>query len=562
MLIEEVLKVLKQSGIDAKETDLETPLEPKYGDLAYPCFNIAKQQGKSPNEVAKEIVSKIKIPEKSFLASAEILGGYVNFFFDWEKLSGKILKEALEKNYGRPAKIKKEKIMIEFSQPNPVHPVHIGHARTTFLGESLSNIFELLGYKVVRANYMNDIGLQVAKLVTAYDMWAAGKKPNGKADFWLWQYYVKFHNEAKNKPELEEKAHETLRKFELEKDKLTTKLWNQVVQWCVQGFEETYKNVGISFDVYFYESKFREEGKKLAEKLSEKNFAHKTEEGAVLADLERYGIPSTIILRSDGTGLYITSDLGLTVHKFEKYKLDKSIWVVSSQQNMNFKQLFKLFELLGYPWAKNCLHVAFEHVVLPEGKMSSREGRAVMLDEVLEKLTESALKEVKERNKQLSAEEAKSIAGKIAKGALKYAVVRIEPNNQIVFDWKQMLSFIGNTGPYLQYAHTRCAGILEKAGNFTPSFSVDKMNSDEKKLLKQLTVFPDAVEHSAREMKPHIVCNYLYELATVFNNFYERVPVLKSEGGDKDFRLTLVQATKNVFKIGLNLVGIEALEKM
>ncbi len=562
MLEEEVVKALKQADVEAFVSELEAPAEAKYGDVAYPCFKLARQTGKSPNELAKEITEKIRIPEKSSLASAEVVGGYVNFFFDWEKLAGKVLQDALEKHYGRAEKIKKEKIMVEFSQPNPVHPMHVGHARTTFLGESLSNILELQGHKVFRTNYMNDVGLQVAKLVTAYNLWGKGKEPKGKPDFWLWQYYVKFHEESKSNPELEQQAHENLKKFELEKDKAISKIWKQITKWCIQGFEETYKKVGIKFDEYFFESEFRDDGKKLVDKLLKNNFAHKTDDGAIVADLEKFGIPSTVILRSDGTGLYITSDLGLTAHKFSKYKLNKSIWVVSSQQNLNFKQLFKLLELLGYSWYKNCFHVSFEHVVLPEGKMSSREGRAVMLDEVIEALTKSALKEVKKRDKKLSEEKAKEIAEKIAIGALKYSVVRIEPNDQIVFDWNQMLSFTGNTGPYLQYAHTRCAGILERSGNFLQEFSVDKISSEEKNLLKQIMMFPNVISQSAKEMKPHIVCNYLYELATIFNNFYESVPVLKSEGSMKNFRLTLVQATKNVLRIGLNLIGVEAPDKM
>lgn len=562
MLEEEVIKVLKQAGVEAFAAELEAPEETKYGDIAYPCFKLARQIGKSPNELAKEIVEKIRIPEKSFLASAEVVGGYVNFFFDWEKLAGKVLQDALEKHYGRAEKIKKEKIMVEFSQPNPVHPMHIGHARTTFLGESLSNILELRGHKIFRVNYMNNVGLQVAKLVTAYNLWAKGKEPKGKSDFWLWQYYVKFHEEAKSNPKLEEQAHETLKKFEVEKDKVVSKIWRQIIKWCIQGFEETYKNLGINFDEYFFESEFRDAGKKFVEKLLKSGFAHKTEDEAVVADLEKFGIPNTIILRSDGTGLYITSDLGLTTYKFSKYKLNKSIWVVSSQQNLNFKQLFKLLELLGYRWSKNCFHVSFEHVVLPEGKMSSREGRAVMLDEVIEALTKSALKEVRKRNKDLPEEEMKLIAQKIAIGALKYSVVRIEPNDQIVFDWNQMLSFTGNTGPYLQYAHTRCAGILERGGNFPQQFDIDKMSSEEKKLLKQIAIFPQIVFQSAKEMKPHLICNYLYDLATIFNNFYEAVPVLKSEGATKNFRLTLVQTTKNVLRIGLSLIGIEAPDKM
>jgi len=555
MLKEEVLRVLRDVGIKATAESLEMPTKEEFGDVSFPCFELAKEMKKSPLELSTEISRKIQISKYPLILKVEARGGYVNFFFYWEKIVERLLKEPVEKG-------RKGRIMVEFSQPNPVHPMHIGHARSTFLGASLANILSYLGYKTIRANYMNDVGLQVAKLVTAYKIWGKGKRPKGKPDLWLWQYYVKFHETAKVKPELEEKARETLRKFELEKDQKTVALWNKIVRWCVKGFEETYKNLGVKFDVWFYESNFRELGKKIVEKALLKNVAVRLAEGHIVTNLKDYGLPDTVLLRSDATGLYITSDLGLTVHKFEKYKLDSAIWVVMSQQNLYFQQLFKLLELLEYPWAKNCHHFSYEAVTLPEGKMSSREGRIVMLDEVLKELIYLAYKEVEKRNPNLPKKKKMSIAKAIAVGALKYAILKVEPENKIIFDWKKMLSLEGNTAPYIQYAHTRCSSILRKAKKWKKVFRVQKLEEEEKQLLKKLSFFNTVVQQAADDMRPHYICNYAYELSTVFNSFYEKCPVLSAKEDVRNFRLTLVQVTKNILKDCLNMLGIKPLEKM
>ena len=565
MLEKEVLKILASAGVRTDESKLERPPQKEFGDVAFPCFELAKTEKRSPVEIARHLQQKIKLPAESMIERIEAKGPYLNFFYNYSKFGEKVLLSV-----NKPAEAQlKEKIMVEFSQPNPVHSMHIGHARGTFLGESLSNIYEFLGHDVVRVNYMNDVGLQVAKLVVAYEMWAKNKKVEGKPDFWLWQYYVKFHDEANKRPELEEKAREMLRKFEIVHDKKVSALWKKIVGLVIKGFEETYEKLGIKFDVYLFESDYRKPGKQMIEQALKKKIAFKSSEGAVVSNLENYGLSNTILLRSDGTGLYITSDLGMTVHKFEKYKLDKSVWVVSSQQNLHFKQLFKILELLSYEWAKDCRHFSFEHVQLPEGKMSSREGRAVMLDEVIAKLIEMAKEEVvkRDKDKKLSEKEKQKLAEQIGIGALKYAIMRIEPENLITFDWKQMLSFDGNTGPYIQYAHTRCNSILKKAGDgkgkWKKVYSAKEMKNEEKNLISMLERFHGVVAESAASMRPHQICNYLYDLTTALNNFYEKCPVLKAESAQqKNFRLTLVDATREVLKQGMHLIGMEAPERM
>ncbi len=559
MLEKEVIAALRSAGVVAEESQLERPPQPEFGDVCFPCFPLAKVFHKNPVDIARDVSKKIKLPKDFVISKTEARGGYINFFFNYQKFSKIVLTDL-----GKKIDIGKgRKVMVEYSQPNPVHPMHVGHARSTFLGDSLANILDFVGYRTIRANYMNNVGLQVAKLVLAYKLWAGGKTPNKKPDMWLWQYYVKFHDEAARDKRLDEEAQAVLRSYEVDGDRGVAKLWDRVVGWCVKGFEETYKRVGVDFGVYFYESDFRKPGKKIVEETLRKKVSKKTEDGAVFADLEKHGMPGTILLRSDGTGLYITSDLGLTAHKFSKYKLHKSIWVVSAQQDLHFQQLFKIIELLGYPFHKDCQHFSYESVQLSEGKMSSREGRAVMIDEVADKLTKLAYAEVEKRNPKMPEAKKRKIAEQIGVGALKYAIVRIEPQNQITFDWDQMLSLEGNTGPYLQYAHTRCLGILKKVKKFPNVTSYPKMNDQEKALVKRLSEFKKLVEESVRETKPHMVCNYGYDLATAFNSFYQHSPVLQSsDAKQKNFRLTLVKSTRETLQKVFDLIGMEAPEKM
>jgi len=566
----DVIKLLKLAGIAATADRLERPPQPELGDFAYPCFELAKAQKKNPNLIAQETVARLagKLP-KGGVKAVKAAGAYVNFFLDWNKLSGGIVKGIIKKSgdYGKPAKIKKEKIMVEFSQPNPVHSMHIGHARGTFLGAGLSNLFAFVGHKVVRANYMNDCGLQVAKLVTAYQLWAGGQTPTEKPDVWLWKYYVQFHEEAEKDPTLEEKARENLRLIDVVKDKAATALRDRIVRWCVDGFEQTYRNAGIKFDTYLYESKFRERGKKVVMQALKKGFAFESPEKTIVAlNPERDKLSGFVVLRSDGTGLYQTSDLGATIYKFEHYKLDKAIWVVANAQNLYFKQVKKLFELLGYKWEKNAIHFSFDLVRLPEGTMSSRKGKAVLLDDVLAKLTDMAYEEVNKRNPEEKEIEKRKTAHAIGVGALKYAIEKIEPEKGITFDFQAMLNFEGNTGPYLQYAHTRCASILAKAKKtkLKPKpAKVKWLMPEEKELLKLLADFPLVVSQAARDMRINYICNYAFDVATKFSSFYNACPVLKADTTEqKSFRLALVVATKTVLANALRILGMEPIEKM
>jgi len=554
-----VVKILKDAGIECKESDIEMPPQPSFGDLSFPCFGLAKTLKKNPQQIAVEIAQKITVKKDSLVTGVEAKAGYVNFFLSWEKIVGKLLKEIIANKGKYSFSAKKKKVMIEFSQPNTNKPMHIGHARNTVLGDSLSKILEAAGNNIVRANYPGDIGLHVAKSMVGYMKWGNNKEPDKKSDHFVGDFYIKFFEEAKSNPALEEEARELLRKWE-SGDKATIALWKKMREWCLNGFKETYKKIGVDFDVWFYESEFEKSGKEIVNKLLEKGIAFKSPEGAVVADLEKYGLPSCIILRSDGTSLYATKDFQLGIIKFGKYKIDESIYVVGNEQKTYLEQIFKILELFGYEKAKQCYHLAYGLVMLPEGKMSSREGRVVLLDDLIAELEHLSNGVVSKANPSMNEAAKKKISEQVALAALKYALLKVSPEKNIIFNKNEVVQFEGDTGPYLQYAHTRCCGILEKAGKWKPCFNQENLTEQEKELVKNLIRFPAVVEEAAKDLRPHYVCNYAYELATAFNTFYHACPVLQAE--QKDFRLTLVKATEIILKNSLDLLGIVALEKM
>lgn len=567
ILEEEIIQLMKRIDLlkhENLEKTLEVPSDSKLGDLASNvCFSLSKKLKKSPTQIAEEIVSSIKIPKTSFVDKVEAKNGYINFFFNLSKLAEFVLRRIMkEKNkYGSSQIRKKRRVMIEFSQPNTNKPMHIGHARNTALGNSLSRILSFSGFEVIKANYFGDIGLHVAESMLGYLKWGKNSKPNKKPDHFVGDFYTRYYKEEEKNPELVEEARDLLRKWESGDEKII-KLWKRMREWCLKGFEETYKRFGVKFDVYFFESQFEKSGKQIAEKLLEKGIAFKTEDGAIVADLEKHGLPSCIILRSDGTSLYSTKDLALGIEKFEKYKIERSIYVVGSEQNLYLKQIFKLLELLGYENAKNCYHLSYGLVMLPEGKMSSRKGAAVFLDDMLDELKKLAYKIVSKNNPNLSEKEKNEIAENVGLAALKYALIRVSPEKNILFDKNKVVKFEGNTGPYLQYAHTRCSSILKKAGKWKINFKNDKIKEEEKRLIMKLVKFPEVVKSASKDLRPHYICNYAYELATLFSEFYHTCPVIHAKENLKNFRLTLVSAVKTTLENSLKLLGIKTLKRM
>ncbi|MBU3896528.1 MAG: arginine--tRNA ligase [Nanoarchaeota archaeon] len=535
-------------------SDIEEPTMPDYGDLSLPCFNMSKKFQASPTEISEDLAGRLKI---KYITKIKAIGPYVNFYVDWNAFGNDILK-AITKTYGKNNIGKNKKVMVEFSAVNTNKPLHIGHARNCAIGDSLANIMKKVGYKVTKANYPGDIGLHIAKTIYAYKYWFNGKKPTGKTDHFVGELYTLFEEKMVENPELEEKAREILRKWE-NGDKEIINIWKKINKWAIDGQEKTYKRLGIKFDNVMYESQFTETGKDFIPKLLAKGFAFKGETGEIVADTEKFGIPNFIILRSDGTSLYQTKELAVIESKFKKYKLDQSINVVGREQELYFQQVYKLLELLGSKTAGKSHHLAYGLVMLPEGKMSGRKGKVVFIDELLDDVKESIYKVIKNKFPKKKAED---IAEKVAIGAIKYALLKLSPDRNIMFNKEEIIRYEGDTGPYLQYTYARANSILNKEkikGKIDASLLTDPR---EITLLKILAKYPLVLEKSARDMKPNYLANYLYMLTENFNNFYQNVPVLKAESELVKARLKLVESVKTVIESGLNLLGIPVLEKM
>ncbi len=558
-LIQRLVKELKKEFLEIKENNFQFP--GKFGDISCNiCFieakkkTLARKGGASfasqtneinPGELALEVIKKIKLPEE--FEKIEEKKGYLNFYFNYKKLGPKIL----EKLKTKPKTNKK--IMIEFSNPNPCKAMHIGHARTTFLGDSIARILEFHGNEIVRANYYNNLGKQVAKEIIALQKY--GIKKMKKIDHEFAEIYAKLHKETDEK-ELNSEAQKIL--FELEnKTGKFEKEWGKIVDGAISGFEETYKNLGIKFDVCLYENEFKEEGKKIAKELLKKDLAFEHDDSVVI-DLEKYNLTNTVLSRADGTSLYLTSDLALTIHKFKEFNLTDSIWVVGSEQNLHFRQLFKILEILGYKWTKNCKHMSYGIVTLLGSKMSSRGGEYILIDDLVDEIIEKAKQEVKNRNPDLEETKISKIAKKIGIGALKYDILKVDRNKNEEFNPNKAIKFEGNTGPYLQYMVVRCNSILRNTEE--KKLEVKEINDYELELLKKFPEFSGVVEKSGGQLKPNLICNYAFELATIFSGFYENCKVIGSE--EESFRLGLVKKTREVLEICLGLLGIEVPELM
>lgn len=540
---------------------LASPPSSALGEFSLPCFSFARVLGKNPQEAARFLSEKISKSPLKIISRAENIGPYVNFFIDEKKFYGMLLEEILKrgKSYGNAETGKGKKIMVEYSQPNTHKEFHIGHLRNACIGSAIVNLYSALGYRVISANYIGDIGTHVAKCLWALLRFHNSDAPPKNRGKYLGQIYVEANQKIKEHPEWQKEVSETLQKLEAGERTLRA-LWKKTRKWSLDEFSEIYKRLGVHFDIYFYESDFEREGKKMAQTLLQSRVAQKSE-GAVIIDLEKFGLKKFLILKSDGTSLYATKDLALAQLKFKKYKIEKSFYVVDSRQSLYFQQLFKALELMDFK--KEMTHIPYEFVTLKTGAMSSRSGNAVLFEDFEEKIFEKAAQETKKRHPDWSLREINRISRGIALSAMKYGMLSHGNNSPIVFDMEHALGLAGNTGPYLQYTHTRISSILKRARKkIGKTASVPKLKQEERELLMELAHFPKIIAESARRFDPAHLAGYLFGLSQKFSLFYERVPVLKSEDEFRKFRLMLIKSTKEAISNGLKLLGIEPLEKM
>lgn len=547
-----------------KDLKIEYPPQKEMGDFSYTCFSLSESLGKNPAEISQELAEKFLHFQKLYahLARARNAGPYLNFFVDEKKFSELVLQEIISKKqkYGNKKQKNPERIMIEYSQPNTHKEFHIGHVRNVCIGSFLVEAYRALGYKVVAVNYIGDVGSHVAKCLWAYLRFHKDVTlPKNKAKF-LGNIYFEANVKLEEHPEWKKEVSEIQSKLESGDKKLTT-LWKKTRQWSLDEFYRIYKKLGVEFDVYFFESEEEKEGKKIVQKLLEKGIAQKSD-GAVIIDLEQYGLKKFLILKSDKTSLYATKDLALAQKKFQKYKIDKSFYVIDSRQSFYFKQLFKTLEIMGF--RKVSIHIPYEFVTTKEGVLSSRLGNAILFEDFEKAVFEETKKETKKRHPDWNTDELHMVSRKLALTAIKYTMLSYTNSSLIQFDMEKSLGFVGNTGPYLQYVYARISSIFKKAKKktFHKTTITHTLVAQEKMLLQSLAKFPEVVEEAALMFDPSRLSNYLFGLAQIFSMFYESVPVLTAKPEEKNARLAFLYATRVVFEKGFSLLGIKPLEKM
>lgn len=556
-----IKKVFDKRGIKLKIEDIqkyvEIPQNTELGDYAFPCFFLAEKLKQNPNEIATDLRKDI---DETGFENVQVEGGYINFFIDRKEFSKEIIKQILTKkdNFGG-SMFGKEKIMVEFSQPNTHKAFHVGHIRGTSLGESLSRILEFCGNKVVRANYMGDTGMHIAKWIWCYKKYHSREKLKDD-ESWIAGIYVDAVKRLARNKNLQKEVDEINKELFEHSSKELDALWQKTRKLSLDSFEKIYKQLNAKFDVYFFESQVEEKGKKISEELL-KNKIAKVSDEAVIVNLEKYNLGVWVLLRSDKTVLYSAKDLALAQQKFTDYKINKSIYVVGAAQSLHMQQLFKTLELMKFPYAKNCIHIPFSEVRLPTGKMSSRTGENVLYSDFLKEMMKYAEKEIKSREPRIKAAELENRALKISIACMKYSMLKQNANKIIVFNPKEALNFEGDTGAYILYSYARASSILKKAvRKAKEKNSAIELEKSEFELVKKLSQFPEVVEASCRTLNPSSIAVYSYQLSQIFNEFYHSSQVIGSE--EETFRLFLVDAFRQVLKNALNLLGIEVIEKM
>lgn len=560
-------------GITEEEVPLENPPDPGMGDLGFPMFMFAKKFRKGPPVIAREVAEILSGDvELAECGRVQSQGPYVNVFVSREKATESVLKNILlsPESYGKTNSLSGRKIMIEFSSPNTNKPLHLGHLRNDALGESVSRILKFLGAEVYKVCIINNRGVHICKSMLAYKKFGNNETPESlgvKSDRFVGDFYVKFAKWASEDPGAEEEAQEMLRKWEAG-DPDTVALWKKMNNWAVSGMERTYKRTGVSFDKYYFESDTYLLGKDAIAKGLEEKIFYKDEEGTTWVDLTEENLDKKVLLRKDGTSVYITQDIGTAIQRHNDWPFDQLVYVVGSEQIYHFKVLFLVLKKLGYSWADMLYHLSYGMVNLPEGRMKSREGTVVDADDLIDSLRDMAVEEIKVKNREEAVGDINDVAEKIALGALHYFLLQVTPSKDMLFNPKESLSFNGDTGPYLQYMGARITSVLKKAES---SPSVQGAVSDyslldeeyEWELLKLLAKFPDVVDEAGRNMDPSRIALYLYELSKGFSRFYHECPILDEKNPVlSKTRLDLAKAVLVVLKNAMNLVMIPFLESM
>ena len=586
--VKNAVQALYGAEIGDAQVTLQKTKKEFVGDWTLVCFPLLKISRKNPAVTAEEIGAYLK-ENDSKISDYNVINGFLNLSINansWVDLLENISKD---ENFGfKPVTENSPLVMIEYSSPNTNKPLHLGHIRNNLLGFSLSEIMKANGYKVVKTNIVNDRGIHICKSMLAWQKFGNGATPESigkKGDHLVGDYYVAFdkaykaeikelmaggmdEEEAKKEAPLMKEAQEMLRKWEAGDAEVRT-LWKTMNDWVYAGFDETYKRLGVDFDKIYYESDTYLVGKEKVLAGLEKGLFFKKEDGSVWADMTNQGLDQKLLLRADGTSVYMTQDIGTATLRFSDFPIDKMIYVVGNEQNYHFQVLSILLDRLGMEWGKDLVHFSYGMVELPEGKMKSREGTVVDADDLVEEMVGTATEISKELGKLdgLTEEEISSICEMIGLGGLKYFILKVDPRKNMTFNPKESIDFNGNTGSFIQYTHARICSVLRKAAE--QGITLAELNKDielkekEVSLIQALAAFPAVVAQAGKEYSPSLIANYTYDLVKEYNQFYHDFSILKEENADlKNMRLVLSANVAKVIKSAMSLLGIQVPSKM
>lgn len=557
-------KFLSDFNPEVIESYLEIP--PSEIDFTYalPCFRLAKIEKKAPNVIADQLKEKLK--DVDYLAEVQASGPYLNI-----KVKPQFILETIfetKKDYGRIRELQgnkqeiKARIVIEYPSPNTNKPLHFGHIRNMLLGKSLSNLLTYMGNDVFQVNLNNDRGIHICKSMLAYKKWGQGKQPNKKSDHFVGDFYVKYNEMAAKDQNLEQEAYDLLRKWE-KGDKETIELWNKMNKWALNGHRKTYNKLSISFDKEYFESDLYLKGKEIIQKGVEQGIFEQLDDGAIIARLKaKYNLDDKILIRNDGTSIYITQDIFLAYQKKKDFNYDTSIYVVGDEQIQHFKWLFAILDLLGFK--ANNYHLSYGMIDLPSGKMKSREGTVVDADDIIEEVEQLAYSEVNNRYSELTEVEKRKRAEIIGLAALSFFILKYNPTKGFIFKPDESISFEGETGPYIQYCYARIESIIKKSGkSITTDINWDLIKHEKEIfLIKQMTYFPEVIKTVEETYNIHLIPQYLLSLCQMFNSFYTSCQVISEDEELEKVRLLLIRCVQIIIKIGLTILGIETLDQM
>ena len=543
---------------------IETPADGKMGDFALPCFKLARVLRKAPPMIAKGIAEAIG--DDPMFAKVEQVNAYVNMFLDRKAFASEVIGEVLEKDadYGKSDIGAGRKVIVEYSSPNIAKPFHIGHIRSTVIGNSINNIYAFLGYDTIRINHLGDYGTQFGKMIVAYRHWGCREDVVREPIKTLLSYYTKFHQEAEKDPSLEDEARATFTKLE-HGEKEEVELWQWFRDESLKEFNRVYDMLGITFDSYNGESFYSDKMPRFVKELEDKGLLEE-DQGARIVRLDDYDLPVALITKSDGSTLYITRDIAAAVYRKETYDFYKNIYVVASQQNLHFQQWIQILEMMGYEWARDCIHVPFGLVSMEEGTMSTREGRVIFLEDVLNRAVDQTREIIREKN--VNTENIEETAAAVGIGAVIFNELSNYRIKDYVFSWDHVLNFEGETGPYVQYTHARACSILRNAGEEVVSaakagFDASYITGDSAHtLVRLLYELPAVIIEAGEKYEPSIVTRHIVDIAQAYNRFYHDEHILVEDEEEKKAKVALVMAARDAIRNGLGLLGMKAPEKM